>query len=77
MAGGGGGHIEAQTRDLEGSGSIRVAGGNGGAHTGSGGGGRIAVRYMTTEFWFGDLDARGGSGSKGPGGAGTIYLKVR
>ena len=77
IGGGSGGYIKISTRDLEGSGSIQVAGGNGGSYTGSGGGGRLAIYYSTTEFWFGDLDARGGyTANGGLAGAGTVYLKV-
>lgn len=78
IGGGSGGHIKVSARDLEGSGSIQVKGGDGGSTSGSGGGGRLAIYYSTTEFWFGELDARGGySSSGGIGGAGTVYLKVK
>lgn len=77
IGGGSGGFIKISARDLEGSGSIKVTGGAGGSTTGAGGGGRMAIYYSTTEFWFGDLDARGGSATSGGiGGAGTVYLKV-
>lgn len=76
IAGGSGGFIRVHVRDLDGSGSIEVSGGAGASNTGAGGGGRIAIYYKSTKFWFGSFVAKGGSGSFGIGGAGTVYLKV-
>lgn len=73
---GSGGFIKAHTRDFEGSGSIEVTGGDAGTYTGGGGGGRMAIYYKTATYWFGTLDARGGTATYGIGGAGTVYLKV-
>lgn len=75
VGGGSGGFLVARTRSFEGSGSLTVKGGAAGsASAGAGGGGRMAVYYQYADYWFGSLDARGGSGVY-LGGAGTIYLK--
>ena len=75
-AAGSGGFIKVHTRDLEGAGQMEVTGGDAGTYTGGGGGGRMAIYYKNADYWFGTLDARGGTASYGVGGAGTIYLKV-
>lgn len=75
-AAGSGGFIKVHTRDFEGSGHFEVTGGNAGTYTGGGGGGRLAVYYKNAGYWFGTLNAKGGTGTYGIGGAGTIYLKV-
>jgi len=77
--GGAGGSIYLTTADLAGSGTIRAAGGESAAspHTGSGGGGRIAV-IMTSGNSFGSvgISTRGGlltgGGESAPG---TVYLE--
>lgn len=76
IAGGSGGFIRINTRDLEGSGNLQAIGGAGAVETGAGGGGRIAIYYKSTTFWFGSLSTKGGYSSNGIGGAGTIYMKV-
>ena len=75
IGGGSGGHIHIITSELEGSGSIEVVGGSGGSYAGGGGGGRIIIDHHSTHYWFGLLDARGGSGYRA-GGAGTVLLEV-
>ena len=75
IGGGSGGHIHIITSELEGSGSIEVVGGSGGSYAGGGGGGRIIIDHHSTRYWFGLLDARGGSGYRA-GGAGTVLLEV-
>lgn len=61
------------TKAFEGSGQIRVNGGNGA--NGGGSGGRLAVYWHDREWFFGDLQAFGGSSAR-KGGAGTVYLQV-
>ncbi|KAL4226615.1 hypothetical protein ACF0H5_014598 [Mactra antiquata] len=73
--GGSGGFIRVNTRQLEGSGRFEVSGGDGTSTYGAGGGGRLAIYYGTTEYWFGTLNAMGGASTAGIGGAGTVYLK--
>lgn len=51
-------------------------GGNGGGDAGGGGGGRIGVNWYDEMWWFGTLQTKGGTGSRGVGGAGTIFLDV-
>ena len=76
IGGGSGGGITVHAYNLEGSGNIEVKGGTGGSDSGAGGGGRLTVYYQSSEYWFGTLNAKGGAGSKGNGGAGIIYLQV-
>ena len=71
--GGSGGSILITTKVLEGSGKITVNGGTGA--TGGGSGGRLAIHWHDREWWFGQLQAFGGSSAKNAG-AGTIYLQV-
>lgn len=76
--GGSGGSVIFDTSSLEGSGTIRVNGGDGYANGGGGGGGRMAVYWKDREWWFGNLQAFGGAASGNRnGGPGTIYMQVR
>ena len=72
--GGSGGSMLITTKALEGSGKITVNGGSGA--TGGGSGGRLAIHWHDREWWFGQLQAFGGSSAKSAG-AGTIYLQVQ
>lgn len=75
--GGSGGSVIIDTGNLEGSGTIRVNGGDGYGRGGGGGGGRIAVYWKDREWWFGNLQAIGGSaGANRNGGPGSIYMQV-
>lgn len=75
--GGSGGSIIIDTTNLEGSGTIRVNGGNAYGNGGGGGGGRLAVYWKDREWWFGNLQAFGGSAAGNRnGGPGTLYMKV-
>ena len=74
--GGSGGSIYIRTRGLEGSGVVSVRGGNGGSYGGGGSVGRIAVLWQDREWWYGSLQAYGGTGYAN-GGAGTVYMQVR
>lgn len=55
--------------------TFQALGGVGSAQ-GAGGGGRIALQYMDTTWWFGNLWTYGGSGTNGPGGSGTLYMQA-
>ena len=72
---GSGGTIRIFTDILEGSGSVQVVGGAGSSNTGGGGGGRLQIKYDDVQYWYGDLQAEGGTGYT-IGGAGTVYLEV-
>ena len=74
--GGSGGSILIQTKALEGSGQITVNGGGAPSNGGGGSGGRLAIYWHDREWWFGQLQAFGGS-AFGNGGPGTIFLQVR
>lgn len=76
--GGSGGSIIIETASLEGTGSIRVNGGDAYGNGGGGGGGRMAVYWKDREWWFGSLQAFGGAaGGSRNGGPGSIYMQVR
>lgn len=54
-----------------------MKGGSGGGSAGGGAGGRMAVYWNLNSWWYGSLQAYGGSGSSNAdGGAGTIYINV-
>ncbi|XP_070535282.1 uncharacterized protein [Ptychodera flava] len=73
--GGSGGSIWVTTETLEGFGIIRANGGSGGTNGGGGGGGRIGLYWTTMKLWYGQLQAYGGDGSYGIGGAGTVFTE--
>ncbi|XP_071506021.1 uncharacterized protein [Diadema antillarum] len=71
-----GGSVWINTEELEGSGVVQVNGGSGSTQAGGGGGGgRLAVYYQEKSWWFGKLQAYGGTAAYGNGGAGIVYLQ--
>ncbi len=73
---GAGGSIWAVAGEVRGTGSFEAAGANCGNYKGGGGGGAIAIEYVSGTVQY-SLNAKGGT-STDPGrygGAGTVYLK--
>ncbi|KAL8581102.1 hypothetical protein ACOMHN_012752 [Nucella lapillus] len=73
-SGGSGGSIWIDARHLEGSGIISVKGGKTSQPGGAGAGGRLALYYRHTGWWFGSLSAFGGSSAASHAAAGTVFL---
>jgi hypothetical protein len=73
--GGSGGAVYIKAGGFAGSGRVSANGAYAPNNAGGGGGGRIAIHTPDfLQFSIGNLVAAGGSGSSGPGEAGTVFL---
>ncbi len=72
-ASGSGGSVWMDCQIFSGTGSVRADGAAGGALSGAGGGGRVAIHYGVSTF-AGELSARSGLNGNA-GGAGSVYRK--
>ncbi len=74
--GGAGGSIYIEAGRVRGAGTIVASGGRPNQHTGTGGGGRVAVYSSDSTLAPTQIDVRGGACSTcgGPGGLGTVVL---
>lgn len=69
---GSGGSIKVKGDSLEGHGTVSVNGGSS-ISKGGGGGGRLVLDVKVLTSFYGALEAKGGSGTKSNGAAGTVY----